>query len=57
MEDAQLQAKQVKAKGYAQEPERFTLRQMVIELQGDTTTRLITWLYRSWRCSGVGRGL
>ncbi len=49
-EDEALQKKREKAKQYAAEPERFTIRGIKLEMRDDSDTRSILYVGGKWRC-------
>nr|BBH94449.1 hypothetical protein KTA_26480 [Thermogemmatispora argillosa] len=51
MHDEQLQRKQIKAGHYAQQPERFTLLEIKLQMRSTHGTRLISYQGGSWHCT------
>ncbi|MBX5449145.1 SWIM zinc finger family protein [Thermogemmatispora sp.] len=51
MQDEQLQRKYIKAGHYAQQPERFTLLEIKLQMRSTHGTRLISYDGESWHCT------
>jgi hypothetical protein len=51
MEDEKLQKKRERAKKYASEPERFTIRAIALEMRSEHGVRLITYDDEGWHCT------
>ncbi|WP_189361740.1 SWIM zinc finger family protein [Thermogemmatispora tikiterensis] len=51
MQDEQLQRKQMKAANYAQQPERFTLLEIKLQMRSTHGVRLISYAEGDWHCT------
>jgi hypothetical protein len=51
MADSQLERKQAKAEVYARQPERFTLRELRLDMRSTHGIRAISYVGGAWRCS------